>query len=82
MHSCTSPLKAGTYHPHPLRSLVAARSAGMLDHLKVEVYGDSMPMKACGMATVRDPQLLVFNVFDPQVGEGSSLGDCEGVWRS
>ncbi|KAL6766297.1 hypothetical protein ACKKBG_A35465 [Auxenochlorella protothecoides x Auxenochlorella symbiontica] len=38
----------------------------MLDHLKVEVYGDSMPMKACGMATVRDPQLLVFNVFDPQ----------------
>ncbi len=54
----------------------------MLDHLKVEVYGDSMPMKACGMATVRDPQLLVFNVFDPQVGEGSSLGDCEGVWRS
>uniref|UniRef100_A0A1D1ZPB5 Ribosome-recycling factor, chloroplastic n=3 Tax=Auxenochlorella protothecoides TaxID=3075 RepID=A0A1D1ZPB5_AUXPR len=41
-------------------------TAGMLDHLKVEVYGDSMPMKACGMATVRDPQLLVFNVFDPQ----------------
>ena len=43
-------------------------SAGLLDHLRVELYGDHMPMKACGTATVRDPQLLVFNAFDPSVG--------------
>ena len=48
-------------------------SAGLLDHLRVELYGDHMPMKACGTATVRDPQLLVFNAFDPSVGEAQSV---------
>ncbi|EFN54273.1 hypothetical protein CHLNCDRAFT_135841 [Chlorella variabilis] len=37
---------------------------GMLDHLKVDVYGDRLPLKACGSVSVRDPQLLVITVFD------------------
>lgn len=41
----------------------------MLDHLRVDIYGDHLPMKACGTATVRDPQLLVVNVFDPSVSK-------------
>ncbi|PSC69617.1 ribosome recycling factor [Micractinium conductrix] len=39
-------------------------SPGMLDHLKVDVYGDRMPLKACGSVSVRDPQLLAVTVFD------------------
>ncbi|PRW59470.1 Ribosome-recycling factor [Chlorella sorokiniana] len=37
---------------------------GMLDHLKVDVYGDRLPLKACGSVSVRDPQLLAITVFD------------------
>lgn len=47
--------------------------AGMLDHLKVDVYGERMPLKACGTVLVRDPQLLAISVFDPSVRNPSVL---------
>ncbi|KAL4422102.1 hypothetical protein ABPG77_001570 [Micractinium sp. CCAP 211/92] len=48
-----------------LANIRTGRAApGMLDHLKVDVYGDRLPLKACGSVSVRDPQLLVVTVFD------------------
>ena len=44
-------------------------SPGMLDHLKVDVYGEKLPLKACGTVLVRDPQLLAISVFDPSVSQ-------------
>lgn len=41
----------------------------MLDHLRVEVYGERVPLKGCATVTVRDPQLLAITVFDPEVSE-------------
>ena len=37
---------------------------GMLDHLKVEAYGEKLPMKAVGTVSVKSPQLLAITVFD------------------
>lgn len=37
---------------------------GMLDHLKVEAYGENLPMKAVGTVSVKSPQLLSVTVFD------------------
>ncbi|KAK2075607.1 hypothetical protein QBZ16_001715 [Prototheca wickerhamii] len=54
---------------HLQKELASLRTGRLLDHLRVELYGDHMPMKACGTATVRDPQLLVFNAFDPSTSE-------------
>ena len=34
---------------------------------QVDVYGDRMPLKACGSVSVRDPQLLAVTVFDSDV---------------
>lgn len=38
---------------------------GMFDHLKVDVYGDRMPIKALGTSSVRDAHLAVVTVYDP-----------------
>lgn len=37
----------------------------MFDHLKVDVYGDRMPIKALGTSSVRDAHLAVVTVYDP-----------------
>ena len=37
----------------------------MFDHLKVDVYGDRMPIKALGTSSVRDSHLAVVTVYDP-----------------
>lgn len=72
-HSVTGPGSAASIHrcPGPQRSCT-----GMLDHLKVDVYGERMPLKACGTVLVRDPQLLAVTVFDPSVCVVTG-GDCE-----
>lgn len=38
---------------------------GMLDNVAVEVYGQSMPLKAVASITVPEPQLLQITPFDP-----------------
>lgn len=43
------------------------RRAGMLDHLQVVAYGKPMPLTALGQPVLKNPQLLVVNVFDPAV---------------
>lgn len=39
----------------------------MLDALKVDLYGERMPLKAVGSVSVRDAQMLSVSPFDPQV---------------
>jgi ribosome recycling factor len=46
-------LRTGRAHP------------GMLDNLKVEVYGQQMPLKAVGNITAPEAQLLQITPFDP-----------------
>ena len=50
---------------HELANLRTGRAtAGMLDHIKVDVYGERLPLKAVGSATVRSAQLLAITLFD------------------
>lgn len=50
-----------------LGSLRAGRaSPGMLDTLKVDVYGERMSLKSIGSVSVRDQQTLVVSAFDSQ----------------
>lgn len=37
----------------------------MFDHIKVDVYGDRMPIKALGTSSVRDAHMAVVTVYDP-----------------
>jgi len=46
-------LRTGRAHP------------GMLDNVKVEVYGQQMPLKAAGNITAPEAQLLQITPFDP-----------------
>ena len=39
----------------------------MLDALKVDLYGERLPLKAVGSVSVRDAQMLAVSPFDPQV---------------
>lgn len=41
----------------------------MLDHLKVDAYGEKMPMKSVGTVTVRNAQLLAVTLFDSNLTE-------------
>ena len=51
---------------HELANIRTGRATpGMLDHLKIEAYGEHMPMKAVGTVSVRDAQLLAVTLFDP-----------------
>lgn len=45
--------------------------AGMLDHLKVDAYGERMSLKSLGSVSVRDGQLLAVSAFDPGVRASS-----------
>lgn len=42
-------------------------AAGLLDKLKVEAYGDLMPLKSLGAVSVRDSHTLAVSVFDSSV---------------
>lgn len=53
---------------HEMASLRTGRAtAGMLDHIKADVYGESLSLKSLGLTVVRDPQMLVFTAFDSGV---------------
>lgn len=41
--------------------------AGMLDHIRVEAYGEKMPLHTLATVLARDAQLLVASVYDPSV---------------
>ena len=43
------------------------QAAGMLDALKVDIYGDRVALKTVGSVSVRDSQMLSVSPFDPQV---------------
>ncbi|CAK0736031.1 hypothetical protein CVIRNUC_000680 [Coccomyxa viridis] len=45
---------------------VGRASPGMLDALKVDIYGDRVALKAVGSVSVRDSQMLAVSPFDPQ----------------
>lgn len=61
------------------RASEGPRSGG-LGCLQVDVYGDRLPLKACGSVSVRDPQLLAITVFDQDVsGRGGWAVGCPGT---
>lgn len=71
---------------HPTRCLAPQPPPHPTTHPQVDVYGDRLPLKACGSASVRDPQLLVVTVFDVDVSwAGAGLGwvalQLLGCWR-
>ena len=41
--------------------------AGMLDHLKVDAYGDKLSLRSMASVSVRESQLLAVSAFDAQV---------------
>lgn len=60
--------KAIEHLHHELAGIRTGRATpSMLDHLRVDLYGEKLPLKACGTVSVRDSQLLVVTVFDPSV---------------
>ena len=56
------------------------QAAGMLDALKVDIYGDRVALKAVGSVSVKDSQMLSVSPFDPQVPFPWQYKDhlCEG----
>ena len=50
-----------------VRMLKLCLYAGLLDHIKVQVYGQNMPIKAVANISVRDAQTIVVTAFDPSV---------------
>jgi ribosome recycling factor len=59
-------LKAIDHLQHELANIRTGRATpGMLDHLKIDAYGEKLPMKAVGSVSVRDSHLLVVTLFDP-----------------
>lgn len=60
---------------HELANIRTGRATpGMLDHLKIEAYGEKVPMKAVGSVSVRDSQLLAVTLFDPGLVEAVVAG--------
>lgn len=70
INECRMMDKALEHMQHELANIRMGRATpGMLDHLKVEAYGEKMPMKAVGTVTVKDPQRLAVTVFDINMAE-------------
>ncbi|KAK9832913.1 hypothetical protein WJX74_001618 [Apatococcus lobatus] len=44
---------------------VGRASPGLLDHIKVDAYGEKVPFKSLAACTVREAQLLAVTAFDP-----------------
>lgn len=58
--------RAVEYLEQELASVRTGRaSPGLLDNLKIEVYGQRMPLKAAASISVRDSQTLLVTAFDP-----------------
>ena len=57
--------KSIDHFQHELANIRMGRATpGMLDHLKVDAYGEKAPMRAVGTVSVKSPQLLAVTVFD------------------
>jgi ribosome recycling factor len=55
-----------SHYQEELKKLRTGRAhPGMLDNIKVEVYGQQMPLKAVGNITAPEPQMLQITPFDP-----------------
>lgn len=60
---------------HELANIRTGRATpGMLDHLKIDAYGERVPMKAVGTVSVRDSQLLAVSLFDPSLANAVVAG--------
>lgn len=67
--------KSIDHFQHELANIRMGRATpGMLDHLKVDAYGEKLPMKAVGTVSVKSPQLLAVTVFDS--GLVNSVASC------
>lgn len=51
----------------PCSELTHARTSGLLDSLKVQVYGQKMPLRSAANVSVRDAQTLLVTAFDSSV---------------
>ena len=69
-------MNAAIHHlQHELANIRTGRATpGMLDHLKIEAYGERVPLKAVGTVSVRDSQLLAVSLFDPGLVEAVVAG--------
>ena len=52
---------------------VIVHDVGMLDHLRVDAYGERMSLKSLGSVSVRDSQLLAVSAFDPGVRRHAAI---------
>lgn len=53
---------------HELAGVRTGRAnPGLLENITVNIAGSSLPLKACGAVTVRNPQLLAVSVYSPEV---------------
>jgi ribosome recycling factor len=67
--------KSIEHFQHELANIRMGRATpGMLDHLKVDAYGEKLPMKAVGTVSVKSPQLLAVTVFDTNLA--GSVASC------
>lgn len=48
-------------------TLLTHAPSGLLDNLKVQVYGQKMPLRGVANVSVRDAQTLLVTAFDPSV---------------
>ena len=58
--------------------------AGLLDHLKVDAYGDKLSLRSMASVSVRESQLLAVSAFDAQVAPGclSPSRTCQALLQS
>lgn len=70
----TGRASAGTHsaaaYSKPYAQLTPANTnapSGLLDNLKVQVYGQRMPLRGAANVSVRDAQTLLVTAFDPSV---------------
>lgn len=45
-------------------------SAGLLDSVQVEAYGNTMPLNQCGTVSVPEPRMIVVQVWDKSMVKG------------
>lgn len=62
---------------HELAGVRTGRAnPGLLENITVNIAGSSLPLKACGAVTVRNPQLLAVSVYSPEVSNRGIYAGC------
>lgn len=65
-------VKAVSHLQHELANIRTGRATtGMLDHLKVDAYGNKVPFKAIGTVAVRESHMLAVMLFDQQLANAA-----------